>query len=83
MYSITVSPKASKELKAIKKVHRKALKQALEEIAENPFEGKPLSRELMGRFSFRVGVYRIIYTINSQDKMIDIITAGHRGVVYR
>jgi len=55
---------------------------ALAEIKEEPFLGKPLARELTGKFSFRVGVYRIIYKVNKKDKVIDILTAGHRATVY-
>jgi mRNA-degrading endonuclease RelE of RelBE toxin-antitoxin system len=38
--------------------------------------------ELTGKFSFRVGVYRIIYKVNKKDKVVDILTAGHRATVY-
>ena len=83
MYKIIVSPKAIKELKIIKKLHREAFKKTLESIAENPHEGKPLTKELVGKYSYRVGVYRIIYIINKNDKAINIVTAGHRSLVYR
>lgn len=82
MYKLHISQKAAKEIKKITKDHRKILIAGLEEIQENPMLGKPLKRELTGRFSYRIGVYRIIYRINKQDKIIQIITAGHRSYVY-
>ncbi|MEK7543582.1 MAG: type II toxin-antitoxin system RelE/ParE family toxin [Patescibacteria group bacterium] len=82
MYKLRISPKAGKGLKRLKIDHQKAVLEALGEISEDPFIGKPLTRELTGRFSLRVGVYRIIYTVDKTDGIITVITAGHRSVVY-
>ncbi len=82
MYKIRVSSKAAKEIKKIPYPHQKAIILSFAEIQEEPFLGKPLTRELTGKFSFRVGVYRIIYKVNQNDKVIDILTAGHRENVY-
>lgn len=77
-----ISPQAQKELSKIKKAHRIAIKLVIEDIREAPEIGKSLSRNLMGRHSYRVGVYRIIYKINKKDKIVNIISAGHRGIIY-
>lgn len=82
MYKIRISTKAEKEIKKIAYPHQKAIILTLTEIKEDPLLGKPLTRELTGRFTYRVGVYRIIYTVNKKDKIIDILTAGHRATVY-
>ena len=82
MYKLRISSKAEKEIKKISHPHQKAIILALTEIKDDPFLGKPLTRELSGRFSFRVGVYRIVYKVNMKDKIIDILTAGHRVTVY-
>jgi len=82
MYKLRVASRAEKEIKKISHPHQKAIILTLAEIREEPFSGKPLVRELTGRFSFRVGVYRIIYKVNKQDKIIDILTVGHRATVY-
>lgn len=66
----------------LKKEHQLAVVEALEEISEDPYVGKPLTRELTGRFSYRVGVNRIIYRINEPDKSVQVVTAGHRSNVY-
>ncbi len=83
MYRIIISPSARKELKSITKIYRQAIAAAVEDISENPLIGKPLTRELSGRYSYKIGVYRIIYKINDSDKKVYIISAGHRGVVYK
>lgn len=82
MYKLRISSKAASEIKKIPHPHQKAIMLSLVEIKEDPLLGKPLTRELTGKFSFRVGVYRIIYKVNKKDKVIDILTAGHRGTVY-
>lgn len=82
MYRIIISPRAKQELKKIEKLYRQAAAEAIDEIKENPFSGKPLTRELTGKFSYKISVFRIIYKINKKDKNISILTAGHRSIVY-
>lgn len=83
MFKLRLTARAKKELKQITKVYQQqAIQNALQEIKENPFIGKPLVRELIGRFTYKVGVYRIIYTVNKKDKVIQVITAGHRATIY-
>jgi mRNA-degrading endonuclease RelE of RelBE toxin-antitoxin system len=82
MYKLRISSRAESEIKKISHHHQKAIILAFTDIKEEPFLGKPLTRELTGKFSFRVGVYRIIYKVNKKDKVIDILTAGHRATVY-
>ena len=82
MYQVVISPRAKRNLKLITKRHRQSLAEVIEEIKVNPFIGKPLTREFFGRFSYRVGVYRIIYQINQETKTIYISSAGHRSVIY-
>ncbi|OGY23474.1 MAG: hypothetical protein A2172_04625 [Candidatus Woykebacteria bacterium RBG_13_40_15] len=83
MYKLILSARTRKELKKVPKQHREAILLALDEVKNDPFEGKPLSRELIGRFSYRVGVYRVIYQVNKQNQTIYISTAAHRGKVYK
>ena len=82
MYKLRISREAIKELKNISRRRRDAVLAALEEIKEDPFIAKPLTRELTGRFSYKIGVYRIIYKINKKDRIVEIITVGHRSTVY-
>ena len=83
MYEINISAKAKRELRSLSTRHEIALDIIYEELKDNPQLGKPLTRELIGRFSFRVGNYRIIYNINEKDKKIYILTVGHRSIVYQ
>ncbi len=82
MYTIKLTARSKRELKSISKRHQEAIGVVFEELKEDARIGKPLKRELTGRFSVRIGVYRIIYTVNETDKIIYVITAGHRSSVY-
>lgn len=82
MYRLRVSTQARKKLRQISKRRQRAVLSALEEIKDDPFIGKPLTRELTGRFSYRLGVFRIIYKVNKKDKIVEIITVDHRAIVY-
>ena len=82
MYRIKLTAEAKKELKQIKKLHQEALAEAIDEITENPYVGKPLTRELTRRFSYKIGPFRIIYRINEKDNIIHVLTAGHRTTIY-
>jgi len=82
MYRLIISPRAQKYLKDIKKDNQEIVKTAFEDLKEDPLIGKPLEKELTRRFSYRVGVYRIVYQVNQQDKIVTILSARHRGVAY-
>jgi len=82
MYEVIVAPEAQKGMKHLKSVLKRALTEAVKDLKDDPFSGKPLSRELAGRYTYRIGVFRIIYTINKQDRKVYIIGSGHRATVY-
>lgn len=83
MFRLKITPQAKSQLKQIYKEHQKlAISIAFEEIKDDPYLGKPLSRKLEGKFSYKVGTYRIIYKINKKDKIVYILTAGHRSTIY-
>lgn len=81
MYRLVIAPRAISQLKEISRFHQKALSNILDELREDPLFGKPLNRDLTGRRSVRIGVYRIIYKIR-EDKVVWIVSAGHRSKVY-
>lgn len=82
MYKLKLTAKAKQELKKLHKSYKVILPLTIEEIREDPYLGKTLGRDLTGKFSFRVGVYRIIYIVNKKDKTIIILSAGHRSGIY-
>lgn len=83
MYKLIISPRVQNELKKIKLSYKTAISLALQEIKDDPSLGKPLTRDLTGKFSYRVGVYRIIYKTNIKDQIIYILSTGHRATIYQ
>lgn len=83
MFQLKLTAKAKKELKNISYRHKNALAVVLEEIKDDPDMGKPLTRELTGKNTAKIGVYRVIYKVNRKDKIITVLTAGHRATVYK
>lgn len=83
MYQLKLTTRAKRELKNISHRHQLVLATIFEEIKEDPNISKTLTRELTGKYSYKVGVFRIVYKVNTKDKIILILTAGHRATVYK
>lgn len=83
MYKLVIAPQAIRELKKIPKRYQVSIRFALRELKEDPLIGKKLGRELTGKFSIKIGVYRIIYKVSEKDKIVYVSTAGHRSTVYK
>lgn len=83
MYRLEITAQARRELKTIQQLYEEEVSSALREIKEDPLTSKALVDELKGRYSYRIDVYRIIYTINRKDKVISVLSAGHRSTIYK
>ncbi len=83
MYKLHITKKADKRLKEIAiNTSKDAVLVALREIRENPYLYKPLTKDLSGKFTYKLGVYRIIYAVDKKDEEITILLAGHRSTIY-
>lgn len=82
MFRIKLTAKVKKELKNLSQEDKISIGEIIEELKEDPLMGKPLSRGLIRKFSYRVGVYRIIYLIDKEDEIVTILSAGHRETIY-
>jgi mRNA-degrading endonuclease RelE of RelBE toxin-antitoxin system len=82
MFSIKLTAKAKRELRNLSKLDNLSIGEIIENLKEDPLVGKPLSRELIKKFSYRTGVYRVIYLVNRKDQVVIILSAGHRSTVY-
>lgn len=82
MYKVRLTAEAKKELKNLSRAERLPIAEIIEDLKEDPLIGKPLSREMVRKFSYRVGAYRVIYTVNRKDKIVKVISAGHRSTIY-
>ena len=55
----------------------------IRQLEGNPHLGRPLHGDLKGRCSLRIGDYRVIYMVNEEARVLDLIAAGHRKNVYK
>ncbi|MCI3922679.1 type II toxin-antitoxin system RelE/ParE family toxin [Paenibacillus sp. TRM 82003] len=85
MYRLLFDKEAEKFLKRQDISVRKRIRDALLELAENPYRATHVKR-LSGRerqFGKRVGDYRIIYEIVDQQMVILVLKVSTRGDVYK
>ena len=54
----------------------------IESLEESPREGKPLVGNHKGEFSLRIGNYRVVYMLDTNEHIISILTVRHRKHVY-
>jgi mRNA interferase RelE/StbE len=69
----------------IRKLHpqiKRDIREGIRTLLEAPLAGYSLHFELSGLWSYRVRNHRIIYRINSDEMMIDIVFVGPRRDVY-
>jgi mRNA interferase RelE/StbE len=82
MYSVIFQSRAEKFLKKLDGIHQKMIVEKLKELEQNPELGKPLTGNLTGLWSLRIGDYRTIYQIKHNELIILILKIGHRKNVY-
>ena len=82
-YKIRILPSAEKEIRSLERVHRIRVVRAIKKLARDPRPPgcQKLSRE--DHFRIRVGMYRIVYRIEGDLLIVEIIKVGHRREVYR
>ena len=80
MFKVVFLKKSEKDLRKISKADLPRIFQKIEtDLSNNPGKHKEL-RGQSGIYSYRIGVYRVIYTID--DKCIIITKIGHRKNIY-
>ncbi|MBF0113013.1 MAG: type II toxin-antitoxin system RelE/ParE family toxin [Desulfamplus sp.] len=83
-YKIEWKESASKELKKLDRSSIPRIIESIELLANTPY---PVGcKKIVGSehiYRIRVGDYRVIYTIESDRLIIEIIRVGHRKDIYR
>lgn len=86
MYKIVLSTQAEKfyrRLFATNKDIFLRIDNSLKALQTDPYRGKPLKGKLKGKYSLRVGVYRIVYSVERQEIAVYILDISHRRESYR
>ena len=84
-YRVVIKPSASKEIGAVgHKKDRQRIVLRIQSLGENPrpFGCEKLSGHL-DRYRVREGNDRIVYFIDDQNSLVDVVKVGHRKDVYR
>jgi len=81
-FGIRLTPEAARFIAKLHPENRKIIRQALDEIRQNPLSGYDLQEELSGFKSFRSKRYRVIYKVDELGHSIDVYLVGHRRDVY-
>jgi len=82
-YRISIKKSAAKELENIPKKNLRKIVKCIQSLAQNP---RPAgSQKLSGQQRYRVrqGDYRVVYSVDDKDLIIDIVKIGHRREIYR
>jgi len=84
-YRILVTSRFEKDIRRLPKRVQRRISQVLQIVAHNPFAFEVLSGEFKGLRKVRIGDYRLIYRIDSENesKTVRLLFVAHRRSVYR
>ena len=82
-YKVYFKKSVWKDFKSIPDKDLSNILQCIEKLESNP--RKPGSKKLTGqeRYRYRIGKYRILYSIQDDELTIWVVKVGHRKEVYR
>ncbi len=82
MYNVILQEHAERFLKKLDKFNRDRVIKKLEDLGNNARLGKPLTANLAGLWSLRIGKFRAIYQIRENELVVLVLDIGHRKNVY-
>ena len=82
-FELRFKPSVVKDLRGIPKIEVRRLLTRIEALRNNP--RPPGCEKLTGGELYRIrqGLYRVIYSVDDEDVLIEVIKVGHRREVYR
>ena len=83
MYELRVTRPALKDIASLPKEYAELVSRYIDELENNPRPSG--AKRLQGRtdFSFRVGIYRILYEIDDEHRIVTVFRVKHRREAYR
>lgn len=82
IYEVLYTQEAANRIGKLDTAVKERVRKAITRLSEHPELGKPLTGLLSGRWSYRVGDWRILYKVRKSELIILVLTVGHRSVVY-
>ena len=82
-YKLVVKQSVAKDLRSIPKRDVRRILKRIEELADfpRPPDSKKLSAQ--ERYRLRQGVYRIVYSVEDEERCVTIVKVSHRREAYR
>ena len=84
-YSVRIKTSAAKELEVVEpRAIRLRIVARIQALARTP--RPPGTQKLAGeaeRYRLRQGSYRIVYSIDDEERVVEVVKIGHRREVYR
>ncbi|HEW78623.1 MAG TPA: type II toxin-antitoxin system RelE/ParE family toxin, partial [Phycisphaerales bacterium] len=74
---------AAKELEDIPKKDLRKIIKRIQSLAQNPRPHGSQKLSAQSRFRVRQGDYRIVYSVEDKNSIVDIVKIGHRREIYR
>lgn len=82
MWTLKLSSQANAFYEGVTGKHKTQLTNGLNKLSQDPHVGKMLKGDLKGYWSYRVGIYRIIYNIKQEEIIVEVFRIQHRKEVY-
>ncbi len=83
-FRLEISKSAEKQLKVIPRADQGRITRAILTLETDPFpQGTRKLRGYDDVYRLRVGLYRVIYSVNGRQLLVIILKLGHRKDVYR
>ncbi len=82
-YRITIKKSAVKELKDIPKKDLSKIVKRIRSLGRNPRPHGSQKLSGQNRLRIRNRDYRIVYSVNDKDCVVNIVKIGHRREIYR
>lgn len=81
-YSVNLKPLAKNQLKSLPKFIRQQLETAFELLEDDPYHNPIESLRHLEGYRDKVGDYRMLFTVNEEEKEVNIYRIKHRSTAY-
>lgn len=83
MNKLYFSKEAEKLFSKLNSINQKKVSKAIEKLEKSPLVGEKLKGEYQGLLKLYAWPYRVIYSFDNKNKIILIVSIGHRQGVYK
>jgi mRNA interferase RelE/StbE len=82
-YNITIKKSAAKELGDIPKKDLRRIVKHMQSLTANPRPHGSQRLSNSEQYRIRQGDYRVVYSVDDKECLVDVVKIGHRREIYR